>query len=42
VAPNNLLLRTRFDKVHAPNYWDGIQGGARALQVWRVAAEQGR
>jgi hypothetical protein len=42
VAPNNLLLRTNFDEVRAPNCWDGIEGGARTLQVWRVAAEQGR
>ena len=39
---NNLLLRTSYDKVHAPNCSGGVWPCGCALQAWRVAAEQGR
>jgi hypothetical protein len=42
MPPNNLLLRTSFDKVHAPDCCGGIGLCVRAPHVRRVAAEQGR
>ena len=42
MSPNNPLLRTSCDKVHAPHHGLSVGVSVFALRRWRLAAERGR